>query len=186
MRRRSSSLILLSVARMRSRRVVLLTRNCPRLLRSQMKVKPRKLKVSGFPSPRRARRSAAKRPNSIRRVLSGLSDSENSLNRLRKTTLEERDRGAWSHAGTDGTSTIQVGNRTETIEAQRNYGIRGNTPARFVCDGFSCPKRTSRALPPSREAGRPLPQKKPVGSRGEIRGPNSEARAAAFRGITKS
>src|ERR1700720_4702900 len=61
MRRRSSSLILLSVARMRSRRVVLLTRNCPRLLRSQMKVKPRKLKVSGFPSPRRAwfRRKAA-------------------------------------------------------------------------------------------------------------------------------
>ena len=52
MRRRNSSLTLLSVARMRSRRVVLLTRNCPRLLRSQMKVKPRKLKVSGFPSPR--------------------------------------------------------------------------------------------------------------------------------------
>jgi hypothetical protein len=47
MRRRNSSLTLLSVARMRSRRVVLLTRNCPRLLRSQMKVKPRKLKVSG-------------------------------------------------------------------------------------------------------------------------------------------
>src|SRR5580704_12537137 len=43
-----------------------------------MKVKPRTLKVSGLPSPRRARRSAAKRPNSIRRVLSGWSDSENS------------------------------------------------------------------------------------------------------------
>ena len=105
---------------------------------------------------------------------------------LPETTLGERDRGAWSHAGTDGTSIIQVGNRTETIEAQRNYGIRGNTPARFVCDGFSCPKRTSRALPPSREAGRPLHPKKAVGSRGGIRGPNSEARAAAFRGITKS
>jgi len=35
-----------SVARMRSRRVILLTRNCPRLLRSQMKVKPRNLKGS--------------------------------------------------------------------------------------------------------------------------------------------
>ena len=69
MRRRISSLILLSVARMRSRRVILFTRNFPRLLRSQMKVKPRKLKVSGFPSRRRARRSAAKRPNSIRRGL---------------------------------------------------------------------------------------------------------------------
>jgi len=36
-----------------------------------MKVKPRTLKVSGLPSPRRARRSAAKQPNSIRRVLPG-------------------------------------------------------------------------------------------------------------------
>ena len=36
----------------------------------QMKVKPRKLKVSGLPSPRRWRRSAAKRPNSINRVFS--------------------------------------------------------------------------------------------------------------------
>jgi hypothetical protein len=30
---------------MRSRRVILLMKNCPRLLRSQMKMKPRKLKV---------------------------------------------------------------------------------------------------------------------------------------------
>ena len=36
-------------------------------------VNPRKLKVSGFPSPRRRRCSAASRPNSIRRVLSGCS-----------------------------------------------------------------------------------------------------------------
>ena len=34
-----------------------------------MKVKPRKLKVSGLPSPRRSRRSAAKRPNSMIRLL---------------------------------------------------------------------------------------------------------------------
>jgi hypothetical protein len=34
-------------------------------------VKPRKLDVSGFPKPRRARRSAAYRPNSIGRVFSG-------------------------------------------------------------------------------------------------------------------
>src|SRR5215468_3111461 len=45
-----------------------------------MKVKPRKLKVSGVPSPRRLRRSAAKRPNSISRVFSGCSDSANSPN----------------------------------------------------------------------------------------------------------
>jgi hypothetical protein len=33
-------------------------------------VKPRKVKVSGLPSPRRLRFSAAKRPNSISRVFS--------------------------------------------------------------------------------------------------------------------
>ena len=44
----------------------------------QMKVNPRKLKVSGLPSPRRSRLTAAWRPNSIRRVLSGWSDSANS------------------------------------------------------------------------------------------------------------
>jgi hypothetical protein len=38
------------------------------------------LKVSGLPSPRRLRRSAAKRPNSISRVFSGCSDSANSPN----------------------------------------------------------------------------------------------------------
>ena len=47
-----------------------------------MKVKPRKLKVSGLPSPRCSRSAAAWRPNSIRRVLSGCSDSANSPNRL--------------------------------------------------------------------------------------------------------
>src|SRR3954464_12726219 len=40
-------------------------------------------KVSGLPSPRRARFAAARRPNSIRRVLSGCSDSANSCNRSR-------------------------------------------------------------------------------------------------------
>ena len=51
--------------------------------RPQMNTKPRNLKVSGFPSPRCARLSAARRPNSIRRVLSRCSDSENSSNRSR-------------------------------------------------------------------------------------------------------
>src|SRR6267142_407095 len=36
-----------------------------------MKVKPKNAKVSGFPSPRSLRSFAAKRPNSIKRVLSG-------------------------------------------------------------------------------------------------------------------
>jgi hypothetical protein len=36
-------------------------------------VKPRKLKVSGFPAPRARRFMLAKRPNSMSRVLSGCS-----------------------------------------------------------------------------------------------------------------
>ena len=63
---------------MRSRRVFRLMRNLPARDLPQMKVKPRKLKVSGLPSPRLSRFAAAKRPNSIRRVLSGCSDSANS------------------------------------------------------------------------------------------------------------
>ena len=55
MRRRISSLIVLSFARMRSRRVFRLIWNLPRRVLPQMKVKPRKLKVSGLPSPRRLR-----------------------------------------------------------------------------------------------------------------------------------
>jgi hypothetical protein len=41
-------------------------------LRPQMWVKPKKLKVSGFPSPRFLRRSAAYRRNSIRQVYPGV------------------------------------------------------------------------------------------------------------------
>ena len=43
----------------------------------------KKLKVSGFPSPRLARRSVAYRPNSIRRVFSGCSSSPNFPTRSR-------------------------------------------------------------------------------------------------------
>ena len=50
---------------------------CPVASCRRCSVKPRKAKVSGLPSPRCARRTAAWRPNSIRRVLSGCSDSAN-------------------------------------------------------------------------------------------------------------
>ena len=50
----------------------------PRRDLPQMKVKPKNAKVSGLPSPRRLRSTAAKRPNSIRRVCPGRSDSANS------------------------------------------------------------------------------------------------------------
>jgi hypothetical protein len=45
----------------------------------------REVNVSGLPRPRRARRSAAKRPNSIRRVLSGFNDSANFSSRSCKS-----------------------------------------------------------------------------------------------------
>src|SRR5690349_14870859 len=60
MHRRKLSLISRSFARMRSARVFRLIWNLPARVLPQMKVKPRKLKVSGLPRPRRLRRSAAK------------------------------------------------------------------------------------------------------------------------------
>src|SRR6266566_3451144 len=85
-----SSLIILSFARMRSGRVFLLIWNLPCRVLPQMKVKPRKSKLSGLPSPRRFRRSAAKRPNSISRVFSGCSVSANFPNRSRISSRKRR------------------------------------------------------------------------------------------------
>src|SRR6516225_6143204 len=56
---------------MRSRRVFRVSRKRPWRDFPQMNVNPRNAKVSGLPSPRFPRLVAAKRPNSIRRVLSG-------------------------------------------------------------------------------------------------------------------
>src|SRR6266513_2362243 len=91
MRRHISCLIILSFACMRSRRVFLLIWNLPWRVLPQMKVKLRKLKVSGLPSPRRWRRSAAKRPNSMSRVFSGCSVSANFSNRSRISSRKRRD-----------------------------------------------------------------------------------------------
>src|SRR3954451_24822287 len=55
MRCRSSSLIIRSFAFMRSRRLFRRSWNLPERVLPQMKVKPRKSKVSGLPSPRRRR-----------------------------------------------------------------------------------------------------------------------------------
>jgi hypothetical protein len=71
LRLRISSLISLSFARMRSLRDFRFSAKRPRRDRPQMNVNPRNLKVPGLPRLRRARWFAAKRPNSIRRVLSG-------------------------------------------------------------------------------------------------------------------
>ena len=60
-----------SFARMRSVRVFRLMQEFAPADLPLMKVKPRKLKVSGLPSPRCLRLSAAWRPNSISRVFSG-------------------------------------------------------------------------------------------------------------------
>src|SRR5216684_4937738 len=83
----------------------------------------------------------------------------------------------------NGTSAVAVGNRTETIEGQSHYGsIRFFTEyIRLMIDGFIYLEGASRALPPSRETRRSLYPKKAVGSCFGIRGPNSKARARAFR-----
>ena len=59
------------LGKLRSRRDFLLIRKSPRRDLSQMSTKPRNLKVSGLEHPRLLQFCAAKRPNSIRRVLSG-------------------------------------------------------------------------------------------------------------------
>jgi len=88
----------------------------------------------------------------------------------------------------NGTSAVAVGNRTETIEGQSHYGsIRFFTEyIRLMIDGFIYLEGASRALPPSRETRRSLYPKKTVGSCFGIRGPNSKARARAFRCIPPS
>src|SRR5204863_1190610 len=60
-------------------------REATRPLFAQLCVKPRKLKVSGFPSPRPRRAWSANRPNSRRRVLSGCSSRPNRSNRSRSS-----------------------------------------------------------------------------------------------------
>src|SRR5215472_1340879 len=65
----SWSLTSFSFARIRFEIVIRLTWKRPVPVFAQMCVKPRKSNVSGFPAPRAARRTAANRPNSIRRVL---------------------------------------------------------------------------------------------------------------------
>src|SRR5271166_986485 len=91
-RRCSASFISRSFVRMRSRRDFLLIRKSPRRVLSQMSTNPRNVKVSGLASPRFLQFCAAKRPNSIRRVLSGWSDSENSfsLSRISDDVVDTR------------------------------------------------------------------------------------------------
>jgi hypothetical protein len=60
-----------SFARIRFEIVTRLTQNRPFFGFSHMCVKPKKSNVSGLPKPRFPRRSAAYRPNSISRGLSG-------------------------------------------------------------------------------------------------------------------
>src|SRR5215831_17539677 len=75
---------------MRSRRVFRCSWKAPRRDLPQMKVKPKKAKVSGLPTPRFLWSAAAWRPNSIKRVLSGWSDSENASNRSRIASRKRR------------------------------------------------------------------------------------------------
>src|SRR5215475_4719317 len=143
MRLRSSSLTSLSFACMRSRRVFRCTTNWPRCDLPQMKMKPRNLKVSGFPSPALARLTAAWRPNSIRRVLSGCSESANSCNRARSASQNRR--------ASDSNS-----KPTTSRVAERNL----TSPPSQIRTGRS---RVIRLLPPSLRPHALFPQNKQLG-----------------------
>src|SRR6266550_1356751 len=72
MRLRRAAFTCFNLAMSRLRMVLRITMNLPFFqVFPQMCVSPKKWNVSGLPSPRRFRFSAANRPNSIRRVLSG-------------------------------------------------------------------------------------------------------------------
>src|SRR3984885_738419 len=90
LRFRRPSLISFSFARMRSPRLLRFKRKPPLRDLPQMKVKPRNLKVSGLLKPRRSRLAAAKRPNSIRRVLSGWSVNANAASLSRIASRKRR------------------------------------------------------------------------------------------------
>jgi hypothetical protein len=87
--------ISLSFACIRVRLVLRTTTNLPDFrVFEQMCVNPRKSKVSGLPRPCCLRVGAAKRPNSISRVLSPCSSSPNLLKRSRKS-WRNRSPSAW-------------------------------------------------------------------------------------------
>src|SRR5580692_6131840 len=71
----------------------------PLVSRPQKWVKPRNVKVSGFPSPRCFRSRAANRPNSISRVLSGCNSKPNFASRSRNSFrgIAQHPFGAESH-----------------------------------------------------------------------------------------
>jgi hypothetical protein len=91
-RRRRSSVISSSLAIVQSRRVWRISRKPPYRDRVQMCVNPRKSKVPGLPSPRAARAVAARRPNSMRRVLSRCSSRANSAIRFRSSARSDDER----------------------------------------------------------------------------------------------
>src|SRR6516162_6562711 len=75
----------LSFATIRFFAVIRQTMKAPVVSCPQKWVKPRKVKVSGFPSPRAFRSRAANRPNSISRVLSGCNSKPNFASRSRNS-----------------------------------------------------------------------------------------------------
>ena len=77
-----------SFARIRFLMVMRRSQKRPSLVFPQMCVKPKKSNVSGLPRPRSDRFWAAKRPNSMRRVLSGCSSRLNFANRSRRSCEE--------------------------------------------------------------------------------------------------
>ena len=104
MRRRSSHLIALSFACHLVRIVCRSTVNLPDRVVAQICVNPRKLKVSGFPSPRRDRSRIAWCPNSISRVFSGCSSRLSRRKRARRSSrgIGQTSPRVWVEVGSVG------------------------------------------------------------------------------------
>src|SRR5258708_39746650 len=76
-----------------------------------MKVKPKKAKVSDLPTPRFLRSAAAWRPNSIKRVLSGWTVSENASNRSRIASRKRRASPSCSKKATGVALMLETGHQ---------------------------------------------------------------------------
>src|SRR6516165_445451 len=126
---------------MRSRRVFRRSWKDPRRDLPQMKVKPRNAKVSGLLTPRFLRLTAAWRPNSITRVLSGWSDSENASNRSHMPKrLDEEELADW-RAGRDAVYQLAAHHGRRATRGRRRINGPSNRKPRRGSRGFEVDDR---------------------------------------------
>src|SRR5262245_30966361 len=82
---------------------------------------------SGFPSPALVRLAAAWRPNSIRRVLSGCSESANSSNRARSASQKRRASASYSKPTTKSSAYLTMITSPWASHRRQRWTHRSNT-----------------------------------------------------------